>query len=217
MLTVPWGVTSHTVTALPCSHFSPCTATGIPGAPAGARAPGRGEQGAGWGQGGGGSLSSLLRSCSPLLQQAFKVHLWHRLLPLGCRICLWIARSDHLQIQSFYLTLSCSETPPKPGTGMGGLSPVADRGMVPPHHLHPQEEGQLCCPLEWLLESYPAQKNQFITFPKPQQDLSLPARVTQGHCWSSVQCGSWKAVDGNCVFWEISPDRQSKPLLWEGS
>lgn len=114
---VPWGVTSHTVTALPCSHFSPCTATGILGAPAGARAPGRGEQGAGWGQGGGGSVSSLLRSCSPL-QFCFYcnkltkyIYLWDRLLPFGCRICLWIARSDHLQVQSFYLTLICFETP----------------------------------------------------------------------------------------------------------
>lgn len=37
--------------------------------------------------------------------------IYGRLLPLGCRICLWIARSDHLQLQSFYLTLICSETP----------------------------------------------------------------------------------------------------------
>lgn len=62
-------------------------------------------------------MSSLLRSCSPL-QFCFYcnkltkyIYLWDRLLPFGCRICLWIARSDHLQVQSFYLTLICFETP----------------------------------------------------------------------------------------------------------
>lgn len=51
-------------------------------------------------------MSSLLRSCSPLqfcfyCNKLIKyIYLRDRLLPFGCRICLWIARSDHLQVQT---------------------------------------------------------------------------------------------------------------------
>ena len=72
LLTVAWAVTSHAVTAPPCPCFPPRAAAAIPGAPAGAGAPGRGERWAGRGTGrfaflsNGGFFPSFLRSCFPL-------------------------------------------------------------------------------------------------------------------------------------------------------